>query len=71
MKTVEEWAEELPKDVRERFLANVAKQKGEKAFRWKHSSLSGAILGSFVWRKSLGGDDFWIKIYNQLKSENR
>lgn len=71
MKTVQEWAQELPEDVREKFLANVVKQRGKIFLKWEYHRLSGAISLAFGWPNSIGGYDFWNNIYKQLKSENR
>lgn len=67
MKTVYEWAQELPENVREKFLANVVEQEGERRLEYKALSLSNAIEGSFTWHESPEGFDFWNDIY----SENR
>ena len=71
MKTVEEWAQELPEDVREKFLTNVVRVHGENGLKLKESSLSSAILGLFTWYKSPEDDDYWYNIHKQVKSENR
>lgn len=71
MKTVEEWAQELPEDVREKFLANVVRVHGEDVLKWKFSFLSGAIGDTFYWKESLEGHDFWNDIHEQLESESR
>lgn len=71
MKTVEEWAQELPEDVREKFLANVMRTHGGNALKWQISRLSSAIYLNFSWTNSPEGGDFWLNIHDKLKSENR
>ena len=71
MKTVEEWAQELPEDVREKFLANVVRVHGEYAMKLNLTSLSDALIHSFNWAKSPQGITFWRNIHDKLKSENR
>lgn len=71
MKTVEEWAQELPEDVRDKFLANVVEQRGKNYLKHKIKTLSDVIIHSFVWFVTPEKDNFWRNIHKQLKSENR
>jgi hypothetical protein len=48
LKTVEEWAMELPADLRKKFLKNVAKEDLEQ----EHEYLSSAILCTFSWNNT-------------------
>lgn len=71
MKTVQEWAQELPEDVREKFLANVIEQRGEEWLKLEFENLSDVISGIFFWIDSPEGDEYWREIRNKLLSENR
>lgn len=71
MKTVEQWAQELPEDVREKFLANMVRDNGEIGLKLISPSLGHAIAGFFVWRKSPEGHDYWSDIYNKIQQETR
>ena len=60
MKTVKDWFELLPKDIRVKAYANTYKFK----LNTKESSLFKALDSSFVWANSPEGQDYWIKAAN-------
>lgn len=57
-KTIREWADELPPDVREKFLANLDDKYGTFAA----TTLTNAILGAFLWFKTPEGNDYWKNV---------
>jgi hypothetical protein len=62
MKTIREWLNELPEDVRDKAIANTL----EDMLNMKAKSLSSALMNAFNWGKSPEKSEFWVKIYNSL-----
>lgn len=68
MKTLKEWLEELPTEVKEKALNNVYKLNinPELALRYREESLKSAIMGAFIWMETEEGNDYWYNIYKEL-----
>lgn len=61
MKTIREWFQELPTDVRIKAETNAR----PSAMSVKAPTLASAIGGSFVWAESPEGQVYWEQITNQ------
>jgi hypothetical protein len=59
MKTVREWLNELPEEIRERAIRN-AKESEWKTTGTKISTIRRALQDGFSWRRSPEGKDFWF-----------
>jgi hypothetical protein len=63
MKTIREWLNELPEDVRDKAIANTS----EELLKFEESEdLRDALLAAFIWMPSNEGFDYWFKIYTLL-----
>jgi len=56
MKTIREWLNELPEDIRVRAFRNVVKPE---RLEWEGSNLKQALMGAFDWRDTSENHDFW------------
>ena len=63
-KTIKEWFEQLPPDVRENAIANTAKH----VLHQPADSLFMAINNAFVWADTPQGHEYWQAIYNGAES---
>jgi hypothetical protein len=63
MKTIQEWLNELPEDVRDKAIANTDKDLLEINL---YNRLSHALEGAFVWALTPEGWDYWDKIHDSL-----
>lgn len=59
MKTIREWLEALPPDIRERALANVKAQRRGRTLASKQPDLEDAILTLFIWHVTPEGFRYW------------
>lgn len=62
MKTIREWLETLPDDIRDRALANVNAQRAELHMDLVEPSLSEAVHGAFSWLLTPEGCDYWFNV---------
>lgn len=62
MKTIKEWFNDLPEDVREKALRNTDDLRLEST----ELSLKSALIGAFAWEDTPEGGDYWGKIYTSL-----
>ena len=59
MKTIRQWAEELPPNIKERFYSNMEFQGKMDRFNDNHDSFEDAILSSFRWNKAPEESGYW------------
>ena len=62
MKTIKEWLNDLPEEVREKALRNARKDSLDV----KRISFKKALAGAFIWYKSPEGHKYWNEIYLSL-----
>ena len=62
MKTIKEWFETLPIDIKDMALKNMYVVRSEEI----SPDAATALSRGFIWERSPEGDDFWLKHYNQL-----
>jgi hypothetical protein len=60
MKTVREWFELLPEDIKAKALANTAPYRLSR----EEDSLWNALASSFIWRTSSEKEHYWINAAN-------
>jgi hypothetical protein len=62
MKTIKEWFEDLPKEVREKAIANT----NDNLLGSRVENLKKALSGAFQWHLSPEGQNYWINIIESL-----
>lgn len=62
MKTIKEWFNDLPEDVREKALKNT----NEAVLKQKSINLKMALLGAFTWEFSPEGYEYWKSIHESI-----
>ena len=67
MKTIKQWLNELPSELKASAYYEIKKQCCQYALQQKRESLSGAIHAAFCWCESMEGHDFWAGFYDTLK----
>lgn len=60
MKTIEEWYNELPEDVREKAINNTS----ESLLKERDESIEDALFGGFTWAETPEGHKYWENIKN-------
>jgi hypothetical protein len=63
MKTIREWLNELPEDVRDKAIANT--EENVLAIKF-YTNLADALNGAFIWEESQQGFDYWNEIHDTL-----
>jgi len=66
MKTIREWLNELPKDVRDKAIKNTAKQNSEDYFNTISDTQFPSIKHMFIWCDTPEGHNFWENVNNRL-----
>lgn len=59
MKTIREWFDLLPEDIRERALRNTDNERHD----WSLGSLAEALLSAFLWRTTIEGHSHWERVH--------
>ncbi len=62
-RSILEWLQTLPSEIREKAIQNTAAQEREET----RTNLYLALKGAFIWRHSPEGHDYWRDIANQYK----
>ena len=63
-KSVKEWLEELPEEIRDKAISNTKAALLEE--NAKDDSLKGAIAGAFIWGETPEGHKYWQEIFESL-----
>jgi hypothetical protein len=66
MKTIREWLNELPEDVRSKAVENVNAMMSGVTMEKLTPTVKRAISSAFPWMPSNEGFDYWFKIYTSL-----
>lgn len=62
MKTIAEYFNELPEDIRNKAFANLEVESSEVV-----EDAADAIYEGFAWTKTPEGGNFWVEVYKSLK----
>jgi len=63
-KSVKEWLEELPEEIRDKAISNTKAALLEEVAVAK--SLKEAVLGAFIWGETPEGHKYWQEIHESL-----
>lgn len=66
MKTIKEWYNELPEDVREKAINNTCKRLLSKRVK----NVKTALFYGFSWIGSNEGCDYWLNVVEVVLKEN-
>lgn len=68
MKTIKEWLEELPTEIKEKAFYNVHRLTvfPNIILEFKEGSIKDAISSAFIWECTDEGHEYWESIYNGL-----
>jgi hypothetical protein len=66
-KTIKEWLSELEEPYKSQAMANTNKE----FLSFEEDSLTMALTGAFEWYSSPQKEDYWIRLNDKLKNENR
>lgn len=67
MKTIKEWLNNLPEEIKQEAINETIKQNGKSRLKSKQPSLEDAILGMFTWEKSTRGNLYWGDVYVKVR----
>lgn len=63
MKTIKDWLQELPEDIKEKALLNYSTEDPSKEDD-NYDLMSEALFCAFVWSGTPEGHDFWENLYH-------
>lgn len=67
MKTIKEWLNLLPEEIKQEAINETIKLNCKIRLKSKEPSLEEALLGMFTWDKSTRGNFYWRDVYVKVR----